>query len=423
MVPNCIWKNISGQIYHLGKVINYNITEKEMDNRGSKSLVINYNYKVKEQRVDGGLCVNNFKIFKQFKNNSHVRCILMGFEKNYQINNTQSNQIDKRFYSTSIKNTTKLLHPWFITGFADAESSFSILIQPSSKYKTNWRVKAVFAITLHKKDTLLLMKIQETLGIGKVNVLNDKVFYRVESLPDLQILIKHFDNYTLLTAKSSDYFLFRKCLDIIFKKEHLTLDGLYKLIGLRYNLNRGISEELLEAFKSEIISKKIQPVDRPEFKFKGILDPNWISGFSSGDGSFNIKIANSETTKIGSRVQLRFTIGLLLREREVIEGIAKYFNLFTEKVTSSPEVIDFEFKYIQISQERNTVTLQILNFSKIINTIIPFFENYPIEGQRSLDFFDFKEVAELMKNKKHLTQEGFERILKIKSNMNDNRQT
>ena len=60
------------------------------------------------------------------------------------------------------------LNPWFLTGFSDAESSFSILIQPNLKYKTKWRVKAVFAIGLHKKDIYLLKIIQAYLGVGKI---------------------------------------------------------------------------------------------------------------------------------------------------------------------------------------------------------------------------------------------------------------
>jgi len=33
--------------------------------------------------------------------------------------------------------TLSTANPWFITGFADAEGSFSILIQHNTKFKTN----------------------------------------------------------------------------------------------------------------------------------------------------------------------------------------------------------------------------------------------------------------------------------------------
>ena len=59
--------------------------------------------------------------------------------------------------------------------------------------------------------------------------------------------------------------------------------------------------------------------------------------------------------------------------------------------------------------------------SDIINTIILFFDKYPIVGIKSLDFADFKKVCDIVKNKEHLTSEGSKKILKIKSHMNQNR--
>jgi len=56
------------------------------------------------------------------------------------------------------------MNPWFLTGFVDAEGSFSILVQHNNKFKTNWRVKAIFAIGLHKQDVSILKEIQSALG-------------------------------------------------------------------------------------------------------------------------------------------------------------------------------------------------------------------------------------------------------------------
>jgi len=60
----------------------------------------------------------------------------MGFERNYQIK-IPSNQMNKlRFYSTDSKiNSNYSLDPYFLTGFADAESSFMVLVlkEPNNK--------------------------------------------------------------------------------------------------------------------------------------------------------------------------------------------------------------------------------------------------------------------------------------------------
>ena len=81
-----------------------------------------------------------------------------------------------------------IISPWFITGFADAEGCFSILIQYNVKYKTKWRVKAIFSIGRAwppqiQKDIALLEEIQSTLGVGKIHKQGkDSVQYRVESI-------------------------------------------------------------------------------------------------------------------------------------------------------------------------------------------------------------------------------------------------
>jgi hypothetical protein len=42
-------------------------------------------------------------------------------------------------------------------------------------------------------------------------------------------------------------------------------------------------------------------------------------------------------------------------------------------------------------------------------------------GIKSLDFADFKQVADMVKSKEHLTSEGFNTIEDINSNMNQRR--
>jgi hypothetical protein len=98
--------------------------ETEMGNRGSKSILTNNI--VKEQRADG-----SWFLLKQ----RNLRCALTGFERSYPIK-YHSKQINKRLFSSTEATALRQcanLNPWFITGFADAESCFTILIQPSIK--------------------------------------------------------------------------------------------------------------------------------------------------------------------------------------------------------------------------------------------------------------------------------------------------
>lgn len=311
----------------------------------------------------------------------------MGFEINYQIK-VLSNQ--KRFYTNYGSNQ---LNPFFITGFADAESTFNIFVQPRVDSKTKWRVKAIFAIGLNIKDIVILENIQSCFRVGRIYSSGTKVYYRVESFKELQVIIDHFDKYPLVTAKKLDYALFKKCFNIIKLNEHFTEQGISKLIEYKSSLNKGLSEKLRDSF-SDIIS-----LERVEFKFNGIPSPYWIAGFVSGVGSFNIK-----TTKVHTgKVQLRFAVHLHIREQQVIKGLAQFFNFDSNK-------------YIYYTN--TSVAIQIVNTSDILNIIIPFFDVYKIKGAKELDFVDFKKVAEIVKSKDHLTEDGFSKILVIKDNMN-----
>lgn len=111
---------------------------------------------------------------------------------------------------------------------------------------------------------------------------------------------------------------------------------------------------------------------------------------------------------MGYRVRLIFGTCLHIRDRELLIGLANYFKLD-------------KCKYIYDSATRETSLLQIKNNPNIINKIIPFFNQYPILGVKSLDFAEFKEVAELITNKEHLTEAGFSKIIKIVEHMNLNR--
>ena len=68
------------------------------------------------------------------------------------------------------------------------------------------------------------------------------------------------------------------------------------------------------------------------------------------------------------------------------------------------------------SQKNNTefFEFRVEKFEDINKKIIPLFINYPIVGQKLLDFQDFCKVANLMEQKAQLTIEGLNQIQLIK---------
>lgn len=108
--------------------------------------------------------------------------------------------------------------------------------------------------------------------------------------------------------------------------------------------------------------------------------------------------------RTGIRSKLRFNICQHLKDKLLLERILSYLNCGSVTEAS-----------------RGEVNFDVHKFSDIYDIILPFFEKYHIHGVKSLDFQDFKLVAELMKTKAHLTKEGVEKIIQIKSNMNKSR--
>jgi hypothetical protein len=57
-------------------------------------------------------------------------------------------------------------------------------------------------------------------------------------------------------------------------------------------------------------------------------------------------------------------------------------------------------------------------FGDINDVIIPFFQQYPLQSQKRLDYLDWCSVASLMREGEHLTPEGLDKIRAIKAGMN-----
>jgi hypothetical protein len=389
LIPSRIWKYMSGWSNYSGMVTSQSIYESLIGNRGSKSVLYNYNT-VKEQRVDG-----SYIRYINKKYNLRLNCTLVGFERSYLIK-IPSNSINL------IRNLSTLeskLDPSYVTGFTDGEGSFILTIIKDKKYKTGWRVACRFVISLHKKDLILLNKIKDFFNTGNVfNMGIDASQYRVESLKGLENIINHFDKYPLKTKKQIDYNLFKLAYNLIKNKNHTTEDGLLKLVALKAGMNKGLNNELLIAFPD------IVPILIPEIPLNKNIEPFWLAGFTDAEGCFSVVVFKNKTSKHGESVKLSFILTQSIRDEYLIKSLIEYLGC----------------GYTSLD-DKGTIDFKVSNFSSIKDIIIPFYNKYCLCGNKFLDFADFSKVVSLMENKKHLTQEGLDEIKKIRDKMNTNR--
>lgn len=68
--------------------------------------------------------------------------------------------------------------------------------------------------------------------------------FKVSSSKDLKVIINHFDKYTLITDKCSDFKLFKQAFQLMERQSHLTIEGLCKIVAIKAAVNRGLSDGL-----------------------------------------------------------------------------------------------------------------------------------------------------------------------------------
>jgi hypothetical protein len=391
LIPSSNRKVISGWINYSCMVISQKASEKNVGYCGSKSIVLNTI--VKEQRVYGSWYGNPLL---------YLRCTLTGFERNYPVKIPSTLIIQRRLYSQGVSLITKhsineIIKPWFFTGFADAEGCFTITIRKSPKNNLGWQLEANFIINLHKKDLELLKLLQNYLGgrIGKER--NGCCDLTVSSLGlILTKLIPHFDKYPLKTQKHADYLLFKEVVMMMKRKEHLTAEGLHKIINIRATINKGLSPLLKEAFPNSVA------VSRPKVT-QSSIHPQWVAGFTSGDGCFKVSIRESKSSKLGNRVNIIFVLTQHIRDELLLKSLIDFFGC--------GQAYSYKTHTEFICQSFNN------NYEKIL----PFFRKYPILGIKAQDFEDWAKVAEMIKTKAHLNNEGLDQIRKIRADMNKSR--
>ena len=113
------------------------------------------------------------------------------------------------------------------------------------------------------KDKAILQDILSYFVVGKISKLGTKsVQLVVISSKELEAVIKHFNNYPLLTKKWADFKLFLRIYEMKIRKEHLTLKGLQKIVALKAAMNLGLSEKLQLAFPDVVIVERPIVIDK-----------------------------------------------------------------------------------------------------------------------------------------------------------------
>lgn len=200
-------------------------------------------------------------------------------------------------------------------------------------------------------------------GIGyiKLQPANRAASFVVTKLEDLvNVIIPHFDTYFLRSDKVKDYFIWKNCIKLIEDKAHLTKSGLEEIISLKAALNLGLSKRLIKAFPDVSLT-----INRDSYSLsEEPLDPDWVSGFTEGDGSFYVLTGSD-------RIRPGLTIGLNIRDLPLLEKIQGFFGGIGNIYSTS---------------SNNSVNYKVLGLTQLSDVIIPHFNSYELVGNKLANF-------------------------------------
>lgn len=174
-----------------------------------------------------------------------------------------------------------------------------------------------------------------------------------------------------------------------------------KIVRIKASMNKGLLSDSLKVSFTDIV-----PVSRSIVESK-IPHPQWVAGFTSGEGCFMIKTSVNRKAKLGYGVQLSFQITQNERDIELIRSLVSFFGCGR----------------LVVNEKHNgsKVNFNVTKFSEIQELIIPFFLKHKILGVKFLDFEDWRRAGEIVKNKGHLSIEGLDEIFKLKTGINRGR--
>lgn len=298
----------------------------------------------------------------------------------------------------------------YITGFADGESSFTFSIVKNPRSTLGWSITLEFHIVaaFNPANEAQFLLIQAFFGgIGTMRIVpatehsSAYIRYSVKSLQDCIIIRDYFLSNPLMTYKLVHFQIWCQVIDLMVNKEHLTLEGLYKIVALKEHSPKGISNSLQLAFPLWRNYTIPLPLYNPNLS---VIDLNWLAGFIQADGHFGCSIRIANDTILGKQVQvhveiIQHTISLI-----VLEAILQLLGLGK----------------IYIKDKISVGHLKIQGLSNV-NLFIKKFGDTKLYGAKELDYIAFCNIVNLMNEGKHLTEAGLAQIEDIRNNMNSKR--
>jgi len=144
-----------------------------------------------------------------------------------------------------------------------------------------------------------------------------------------------------------------------------------------------------------------------------LVSIGWTLGFVDGEGCFSIGFVrqhgrtNRRGYKTGYQVSHEFAVTQGARSIECLQDLRELFGvgqvLINQRFDNHTEHL---YRYV------------VRRRTDLLETVIPFFEQYPLRSSKREDFSKFARVVKMIASGQHLTREGLIEIAQIAQTMN-----
>lgn len=227
--------------------------------------------------------------------------------------------------------------------------------------------RIILGITFNQKDIPLAEKLLNIIGKGNIVKRQSKsIELRFSAVKSLERIIKMI-NGKFRTPK---------------------IDQLHNLIDW---MNKNHSKKILKLSLDD----------------SSLNNNSWLTGFIEADGCFYIRYSEKQ-------IICKFN----LEQRMIYPKTQETYKYILEKICN---LFNVKLGLRTRKKIKNSYYIIKIENQKSIQNLIDYLDNYSLLSSKYLDYIEWKNSYQEIKNKTHLTNEGKIKILKAKKNMNSKR--
>jgi len=129
------------------------------------------------------------------------------------------------------------------------------------------------------------------------------------------------------------------------------------------------------------------------------LHAQWITGFVDGEGCFIVSVRTAPDRQTPVQLQPAFIVSQHKMDIQVLHALKAHFGCGQV--------------YHPKKKGDNGARWKVRKLDHLLLHIIPFFGKYPLYTKKAVEFERFRRICLLLKDKVHLTPEGFDQCVTL----------